>query len=102
MGSSDPRPVRAWSVDLIDRTSAGNASVQWPALQQFLEWAELEGEIPVSPMRDLSGPRPAPPPVPVIETGGPSAASGDVCRHVVRRSTRPGDLAAPYRHGHSS
>ncbi|MDQ1749306.1 MAG: integrase/recombinase XerC [Pseudonocardiales bacterium] len=59
--------VRAWSVDLIDRTSAGNASVQWRALQQFLKWAELEGEIAISPMRDLSGPRPAPPPVPVIE-----------------------------------
>jgi integrase/recombinase XerD len=59
--------VRAWLVDLIDRTSAGNASVQWRALQQFLKWAELEGEIAISPMRDLSGPRPAPPPVPVIE-----------------------------------
>jgi site-specific recombinase XerD len=59
--------LREWSAATIERTSAGNASVQWRALQQFLKWAELEGEIPMNPMRNLSGPQTHPPVVPVIE-----------------------------------
>ena len=59
--------LREWSVSTIERTSAGNASVHWRGLQQFLKWAELEDEIPANPMRNLSGPQPAPPLVPVIE-----------------------------------
>lgn len=59
--------LREWSVSTIERTSAGNASVHWRGLQQFLKWAELEDEIPANPMRNLSGPQAAPPVVPVIE-----------------------------------
>lgn len=59
--------LREWSVSTILRTSAGNASVHWRGLQQFLKWAELEDEIRANPMRNLSGPQPTPPVVPVIE-----------------------------------
>ena len=59
--------LREWTVETIERTSAGNASVQWRGLQQFLKWAEIEDEIEASPMRNLSGPQPTPPLVPVIE-----------------------------------
>lgn len=63
----DRRHLREWSVDTIARTSAGNASVQWRGLQQFLKWAVLESEIPFSPMQNLSGPQVVAPLVPVIE-----------------------------------
>jgi site-specific recombinase XerD len=59
--------LRQWSVDTIASSSAGNASVHWRGLQQFLKWAELDGELGVNPMRNLSGPQPEPPVVPVIE-----------------------------------
>jgi site-specific recombinase XerD len=59
--------LREWSVDTIESSSAGNASVHWRGLQQFLKWAELDGEITSNPMRNLSGPQPGPPVVPVLE-----------------------------------
>jgi site-specific recombinase XerD len=63
----DRNHLREWSADTIQRTSPGNASVQWRGLQQFLKWAVLEGEIPHSPMQSLSGPQVVAPLVPVIE-----------------------------------
>lgn len=59
--------LRQWLVDTIASSSAGNASVHWRGLQQFLKWAELEGELERNPMRNLSGPQPQQPVVPVIE-----------------------------------
>jgi integrase/recombinase XerD len=58
--------LREWAVFTLERTSAGNASVQWRRLQQFLKWAELEEEVVKSPMTGLSGPQAAAPLVPVI------------------------------------
>ena len=59
--------LRQWSAETIEGSSAGNASVHWRGLQQFLKWAEFEGEVDKNPMRGLAGPQVSAPIVPVIE-----------------------------------
>jgi site-specific recombinase XerD len=59
--------LRQWAAETIESSSAGNASVQWRGLQQFLKWAEFEGEVEKNPMRGLAGPQVIAPLVPVIE-----------------------------------
>jgi site-specific recombinase XerD len=58
--------LEAYIASELRRTSAGNASNLYRALQQFFKWLYKEEEIPADPFGRLSPPSVVVPPVPVI------------------------------------
>lgn len=58
--------VQAHLLEVMERTSAGNAANRFRSLQQFFRWAVAEGELTVSPMAGMSPPRVPEQPVPVL------------------------------------
>jgi integrase/recombinase XerC len=61
-----PMHIRAYIVELVDRTSAGNAHTNYRALRTFFNWLVLEEEIDRTPMDRTKPPIAPEKPVPVI------------------------------------
>jgi len=49
--------VEGYLLDMLERSSPGNAANKFRSLQQFFKWAVEEGELDASPMEKLSPPR---------------------------------------------
>lgn len=49
--------LETWMGELLDVRSAGHASNQYRAVQQFFKWLTAEEEIPVNPMATMIGPK---------------------------------------------
>jgi len=58
--------VRAWVVDLRDRTSTGTARSYFPGVRKFYQWAVNEGEAGANPTDGLRTPPPNDPRTPVL------------------------------------
>lgn len=58
--------IRGYFAGMADRTTSGNASVNWRSVQQLFKWLAEEEEIDANPMAEMSGPKAKPKPVPVV------------------------------------
>ncbi|HEX5406283.1 MAG TPA: tyrosine-type recombinase/integrase [Pseudonocardiaceae bacterium] len=65
-----PMHIRAYIVELVDRTSAGNAHTNYRALRTFFNWLVLEEEIDRTPMDRTKPPIVPEKPVPVVTDAG--------------------------------
>jgi site-specific recombinase XerD len=69
-GDAEPLHIRAFIVELVDRTSAGNAHTNYRALRTFFNWLVLEEEIDRTPMDRTKPPIVPEKPVPVVTDSG--------------------------------